>query len=130
MNYFNDQQPVDDDEMFAVCAPSNGNASLRQGELSQDARDLLAWAFGQEFQVNPAIPIPMNSVELRIGGDECNRIAFSDDGGFIKHGGSDSMRYMKHSDDKGWALVFAHDCDGCKERGRIIADRLVASRRS
>jgi hypothetical protein len=35
-------------------------------------------------------------------------------------GGSDSLSYMSHANDDGWALVFANDCDGNAERGAVI----------
>ena len=84
--------------------------SIRQDRLTQDARDLLAWAFST---------MSLDSVEVKIEGDQLRRITDGD--GFRQHVGSCSF---SHRDDPGWAVVFEEDCDGCPKRGILVMERL------
>lgn len=93
--------------------------SRRQELLSQDARDILAWAFREQLPASEVCPIPMTAAEVRIEGDAHNILYGG--AGFLRHGGSDSLSYFKHIDDEGWALVFSHDCDGDPDRGAKLA---------
>lgn len=108
----------DGSAISAVIAPSNSHRSRRAEQLSQDARDLLAYAFAAGLSANKIMPIPMTAAEVLIGPGDVDRIMMG--GGFHRHGGSDSLRYFTHADDEGWALVFSHDCDGDPERGAEI----------
>ena len=105
-------------------APEKGDwrsttCSRRADLLSQDARDILAWAFREGFSASELAPMPMNAVEVKISGDVDAIMVGGDN--FRRHGGSDSERYYTHRDDEDWALVFAHDCDGCADRGEKFA---------
>ena len=113
-------------EVKAYLAPNEAHKSRRQDQLSQETRDLMAWAFREGIPASELLPMPINAFELLIGDNDLHRLAFSDEdgGGVHKHGGSDSLCYMKHAEDEKWALVFAHDCDGDADRGAIIAENL------
>ena len=91
--------------------------SIRQEKLSQDARDILVFAFEAGVLANAVAMLRMTAVEVRIGGDDINRILNGGDG-FKKHGGVESLHCFTHANDEDWAVVFAHDCDGDAERGR------------
>lgn len=106
----------------AYIGPSGEKRSLRQGELSQDARDLLALCFEIRIPANEVVPLPMTAAEVEIEGDLDNILHGG--GGFVRHGGSDSWEYFKHKDDELWAVVFANDCDGDPERGAELIERL------
>lgn len=111
-------------ECLAHLAPSRESRSLRQDRLSQDARDLLAWAFIQRLSASDEIPVPMTAAEVRIGPDDATGICQGGDG-FRRHGGSDSLRYFTHAADPAWALVLAHDCDGDAARGLAVLRRFA-----
>lgn len=97
--------------------------SVRQEKLTQDALDVLAWAFTQYPPIMVHGLMPLNAVEVEIGGDEVNKILYGGDG-FRMHGGGDSPRYFRHADDEQWAVVFADECTGDSGRGaEIVADQ-------
>jgi len=108
--------------VVACLAPSHEYHSIRQDRLSQDARDLLAWAFREKLPANDISPLPMNAVELKICDNDSDCLLYGGDG-FCRHGGSDSLEYMHHIKDEGWAIVFSHDCNGNADRGaKIISE--------
>ena len=115
---------VESMRLLGYIGPSGEHLSRRQEMLSQDARDILAWAFREGLPANSMLPIPMTAAEVKIGEGDVNRICGG--GGFHKHGGSDSLRYFKHAEDEEWALVFSHDCDGCPDRGAALVKTLSA----
>ena len=102
----------------AVLAPSGANQSRRQDKLPQDVRDILAWAFSIGLPASDILPMPVSAFEIKL--DTPMRHVMYGGDGFKRHGGSDSLCYMHHSDDDDWALVFANDCDGNAERGAAI----------
>ncbi len=112
----------DDTPRRDLAGPSGEPLSRRQEKLSEDARDLLAWAFEAGLPASSILPIPMTAAEVKIGEGDVSRIC--EGGGFHKHGGSDSLRYFTHAEDEEWALVFAHDCDGSAERGAALIETL------
>jgi len=107
----------------AYIGPNGEHLSRRQEKLSQDARDILAWAFKIGFPASSVLPIPMTAAEVKIGKGDAQRIC--EGGGFRKHGGSDSLRYFTHAEDEEWALVFSHDCDGCPDRGETLVSKYI-----
>jgi len=107
-------------------APSHHAKSIRQDKLSQDARDLLAWAFACNLPASEVLPMPMSAAEVRLD-DPVRNICEGGDG-FRRHGGSDSLEYFPHRDDEDWAVVFKWDCDGDAERGQAIVQMLEGGR--
>jgi hypothetical protein len=107
------------DNMFdAVLGPTGANQSRRQDRLPQDVRDILAWAFAVGLSASDILPLPMSAAEVQL--DRPMHHVLNGGDGFLRHGGSDSLYYMKHADEGDWALVFANDCDGNAERGAAI----------
>lgn len=94
--------------------------SKRQEQLSQQVRDVLAYAFANEISASDIFQIPMTAAEVRIGNGDLDRVMLG--GGFYRHGGNDSMKYFVHANNETWAVVFSHDCDGDAERGKAIID--------
>lgn len=91
--------------------------SKRQEYLSQDARDLLAYAFELGLPVGGLMPIC--GAEVKIGENDVQSILYGGDK-FHAHGGVDSEHYFTHRDDPEWAVVIASDCDGSPERGEKL----------
>ena len=104
----------------AYIAPSKESKSIRQELLSEDARNLLAYAFACRVPANADIPVRMTAVEVKIGDNDVQNIIQGGEGKFRKHGGCDSLCYFKEADDESWAVVFAHDCDGDPELGEEV----------
>ncbi len=109
----------------AVLAPDSAKRSVRQELLSQDARDLLAWAFDKGLGVGP-LEMPISAAEVKIGDRDVEQIAFGE-GGFRFHAGANSDCYFRHLGDPGWAVVYKGDCNGDPGRGQCVADRLSGS---
>ena len=107
--------------LTACLSPSGEQRSIRADELTQNARDVLAWAFNQELSASELAPIPMTAVEVKTGDDDVLNIMLGGDV-FTRHGGSDSLKYFTHKDDPDWAVIFSNDCDGCKDRGAKIVE--------
>lgn len=105
----------------AVVGPAKDKRSRRQEHLSQDARDLIAWAFTSVKMV-PGLGLPLQAVEVRIE-DALYHICYGGVG-WQMHSGSDSWHYFTHRDNDDWAVVFSWDCDGDPDRGRALADFL------
>ena len=106
----------------AYLPPTRELHSRRQEHLSQNARDLLAWAFRQGAPAYGPLPLSLKAVEVPIGPDDVRRIT---KGGFILHSGAIALRNFAHADDPTWAMVCANDCDGCPERGAALVERLA-----
>ena len=106
----------------AVMAPDQEQRSIRADQLQQDTLDVMAWAFREGASVSG---FPVNTIEIRIGGDEVGRLLFNDGPDQLHvHALSNSLRYMKRAGDEGWAVVFDHDCPGDPDRGRkIVSER-------
>ena len=84
--------------------------SIRQEKLSQDAQDIIAWAFIQNVILNDFPFMEVTAMEVKLGGDEVNKILFCEnDGTFIKHAGSDAEKYFHHINDEDWAIVTKAD---------------------
>jgi len=109
----------------AFLGPHQDKDSVRQEKLPQETRDLLAFLFASNVFVNPAFPIRMTAVEVKIP-DATNNV-LDGQGGFVRHGGSDSWHYFTHRDDEEWAVVFAHDCDGDRWAGHKLVAELTGT---
>ena len=97
----------------AMVAPGEALKSRRQDRLSKNALDVIAWAFNQNFW--------LEACEVKIGDDDLEVILGGGEN-FVKHYGSNSIKYFTHAEDPNWALVSKHDCCGNAERGeKIIA---------
>jgi len=99
------------------------SASLRAGRLSQDARDILAWAFKVGLPVNERSSKPrMTAAEVRIGPNDVSHI-LNGGGKFIRHSAGVRQKDMVHSKNLQWAIVYAFDCDGNPERGAHLVQQ-------
>lgn len=105
--------------IIATLAPSHYPPNRRAEQLSQEALDLMAWAF-RNVTLDP-VGLPLCAVEVRLD-DPLNHLLHGGEG-LSLHGGDDAPRYFRDADDPGWALVFAHDCTGDPERGAEILRR-------
>jgi len=109
----------------AQLVPSESRPSIRIDRLPIEALDICAWIFDQGIPANPIVPMPTNTIEVRLD-DPVHNLLYGD-GTVCMHAGSDGDSYMKHLDDEDWAVVYQHDCPGDAERGAEVIERRKTS---
>lgn len=93
--------------------------SIRQDKLTEEARDVIAWAlacnicFMEDGEIHQ-----IKAVEVQLK-DTVEHL-YEGGMGVCFHSPKDSLDTYQYMNDEDWAVIFAHDCTGNPERGMAI----------